>query len=154
MSMRDPAERDHEAYVEQLQAIHALKDELELDDSAYRELLQRLTGSRSAKFMTAEQRERVISFMAIHKALDEAVSYTEAARERLNIAYAVVPPEPLYPKEIYIGGELQATMSVSVEKVILMMREAHGPTVRLEHAEEVHREGQVVLMLVFSHAKP
>jgi hypothetical protein len=147
--VRDPAERDHEAYVEQLQAIHALKDELELDDDAYRDLLQRLTGSRSAKFMTAEQRERVISFMSIHKALDEAVAYAEAARERLNTAYAVVPPEALYPKEIYLGEALQATLSASVEQIILMMREAHGPDIRLQHAEEEHREGQVVIRLNF-----
>lgn len=84
--------RSKREYVEQLQAIHALRDRLELSQQEYRALLLRLTGTDSAKLMTPEQREAVIAFMRMHEALDQAVEYAEAARRILNESFRAPPP--------------------------------------------------------------
>lgn len=51
-------------YHQQLAAIHKMKRDLDLDDTAYRDLLERTTGQRSSADMTELERERVIGFFA------------------------------------------------------------------------------------------
>lgn len=51
-------------YHVQLAAIHSMKRDLNLDDTAYRDLLERTTGKRSSKDMTELERERTIGFFA------------------------------------------------------------------------------------------
>ena len=51
-------------YHQQLGAIHKMQRDLNLDDTAYRDLLERTTGHRSSKDMSALERERVIGYFA------------------------------------------------------------------------------------------
>lgn len=148
---RDLSDRD--LYVGQLQAIHRLRDELELDDEDYRDLLYRLTGSRSAKWMTAEQRAKVIAFMTLHQALDAAVAHAEEAREILNAAYAQTPTEHVWDKELYLDGRFVERVRTPLETAAGMMRNLHGNGVRLVGASEEREEGRTWLRLEFATAE-
>ena len=135
---------DRDTYLQQLQAIHGYRNSLGLDPNAYRELLHRLTGSRSAKFMTPEQRQRVINFMRVHQALDEALLGLEEARDTLNQSYAA-PPRPTMAKAVYVDGKLETTADASIEEIIASVRGLHGPEVRLVAASE-RRDGRQTLL--------
>ncbi len=138
---------DRDGYLEQLQNIHGLRDQLGLSDESYRELLYRLTGSRSAKYMTSAQRERVISFMRVHQALDEALVQLEGARDALNDTK--LPSAQLVAKLVNLDGQREATMTASVEDIIETMRQLHGPEVRLVGAQERRFGPRMVLELSF-----
>lgn len=139
---------DRDTYLEQLQTIHALRDKLGLESDDYRELLYRLTGSRSAKYMTPAQRARVITFMLVHRALDEAIERAEEARYTLNKSYGVSPANVM-EKVISLDGKREATMNASLEDVIETMRTLHGPEVRLSGVTEHRSGGKTVLELAF-----
>jgi hypothetical protein len=139
---------DRDTYLQQLQTIHGLRGALDLDDESYRQLLDRLTGSRSAKFMTAEQRQRVITFMEVHRALDDALERLEEARDTLNTSFASAP-HGFMAKTVYLDGERLTTMASSVEEVIATVRSQHGSEIRLVGAEERRFGGQTVLELKF-----
>ena len=139
---------DRNVYLEQLQSIHGLRDKLGLSDVAYRDLLFRLTGSRSAKYMTPAQRQRVVTFMRVHRALDEAIEQAEEARDTLNESYGNTPPD-LMEKVICLDGKREATMTASLEDVIETMRTLHGPEVRLVGVTERRLEDKTVLELAF-----
>jgi hypothetical protein len=141
---------EHERYIEQLQTIHMFRDELELNDADYRDLLYRLTGSRSAKYLTPQGRDKVISFMAIHKELDEAVARAEEARDRLNASYYTAPAETSIEKELYLDGEPVNRSWLSLEDILVMMRGLHGESVRLTGASEERRVDGVLVKLEFS----
>ncbi|MCA9839218.1 MAG: hypothetical protein KC422_20065 [Trueperaceae bacterium] len=126
-------DRDH--YVDQLQTIHALRDALELSPQDYRQLLERLTGSSSARYMTPGQRDHVITFLKVHKALDDAIALAEEARSVLNESY-IQSSEGHMPKTILLDGKVEATMSASLEDVIATMRTLHGHEVKLTGIEE------------------
>lgn len=142
---------DRDTYLQQLQSIHGLRSALELDDESYRRLLERLTGSRSAKFMSAAQRQRVITFMEVHRALDDALERLEEARDTLNDSFAATP-QGFMPKTIYLDGERVTSMASSVEEVIATMRNLHGPEVHLVGASEQRRSGHTALELHFERA--
>jgi len=139
---------DRNVYLEQLQAIHALRDKLGLSNTAYRDLLFRLTGSRSAKFMTPEQRQRVVTFMRVHQSLDEAIELAEEARDTLNESYSTTPGD-LMEKVVNIDGKREATMTASLEDVIGTMRTLHGADVRLVGVQERRIGEKTVLELSF-----
>ena len=139
---------DRDTYIEQLQTIHALRDKLGLSGDDYRELLHRLTGSRSAKYMTPAQRARVITFMLVHKSLDEAIQSAEEARYVLNKSYGVSPANVM-EKVIHLEGKREATMNASLEDVIETMRTLHGPDVRLSGVTERRSGGKTSLELTF-----
>jgi hypothetical protein len=139
---------DRDSYLEQLQSIHALRDQLGLSDQAYRDLLYRLTGSPSAKYMTPEQRQRVITFMSVHKALDEAIERAEEARATLNESYELNPAN-IMEKIISVDGKREASMHASIEEVIATMRNIHGPEVRLSAVNERRLGNKTVLELFF-----
>lgn len=151
----DPDDRvtDHDLYVGQLQAIHRLRDELELEDEDYRSLLYRLTGSRSAKWMTPAQRAKVIAFMTLHGALDAAVAHAEEARETLNTAYALTPAEEVWDKELYLDGRFVERVTASLETAVAMMRDRYGD-VRVVGALEERDEDRAWLRLEFASADP
>lgn len=137
--------RDH--YIEQLQTIHGLRDALGLELSDYRDLLYRLTGSNSAKYMTAEQRQRVITFMQVHRALDEAIEQAEVARDVLNQSYESNVNRSM-EKVILLDGKPTASMHASIEEVIETMRRLHGE-VMLCGASERQVGDKTVLDLEF-----
>jgi hypothetical protein len=128
-------DEDRSGYIEQLQAIHLLRDELELDDEAYRELLSRLTGLRSAKAMTPEQRRQAIAFMRIYRALDEAVAKAEEARETFSAAYYVPPRQEAMTKAVYLDGKFLERSEEAVESLIHRLRQRFAG-VRLASAGE------------------
>lgn len=138
---------DRDAYLEQLQSIHGLRDQLGLSDAEYRDLLERLTGSRSARYMTSAQRERVIQVMRVHQALDEALEQLEQAQSALVDARP--PSGGLLEKVITLDGRREATMRASVEEIIETMRQLHGPEVRLMGARERRLGSATVLELAF-----
>ena len=139
---------DRDVYLEQLQSIHALRDKMGLTREAYRDLLFRLTGSRSAKYMTPAQRARVVTFMRVHKALVEAIEQAEVARDTLNASYGRAAPD-LMEKVICLDGKREATMTASLEDVIETMRTLHGADVRLVGVTESRVQGKTVLELSF-----
>ena len=143
---------DYEHYVGQLQTIHKLRDELELAPNEYRGLLYRLTGARSAKFMTPAQRDKVISFMALHKDLDEAVAKAEAARARLNASFTGNDAEPPFQKDVFLDGRFQTRSAASIESLVGTMRAHHGDEVTLTGVREVRMGGATLLKLEFSSA--
>lgn len=126
-------DRDH--YLEQLQTIHALRDVLELSPEDYRNLLMRLTGSSSARYMTPAQRNHVITFLKVHKALDDAIAFAEDARSILNESYSQSASGHM-PKTILLDGQCEASMNASLEDVIATMRNLHGPEVKLTGVKE------------------
>ena len=139
---------DRDIYLEQLQSIHALRDKLGLSADAYRNLLFRLTGSRSAKYMTPEQRQRVVTFMSVHKALDDAIELAEEARDTLNGRFETTSSNVM-EKVITLDGQREATMTASLEDVIETMRQLHGNGVRLVGVQERRSGGKTVLELAF-----
>ena len=139
---------DRETYLEQLQSIHGLKDKLGLSNEAYRSLLFRLTGSRSAKYMTPAQRQRVVTFMRVHKSLDDAIELAEEARDTLNGSYETTPSN-LMEKVISLDGKREASMTASLEEVIETMRTLHGTDVQLSGISERRVNGRTVLELAF-----
>lgn len=136
---------ERDLYVGQLQAIHRLRDELELADNNYRDLLYRLTGARSAKWMTREQRDKVIAFMTLHQTLDAAVAHAEEARETLNAAYALTPSDEVWDKDVFLEGELVQQSRLSLEGLIRLMREHYGEAVRLVGARELPGDARLHL---------
>jgi hypothetical protein len=126
-------DRDH--YLDQLQTIHALRDALNLNPDEYRKLLTRLTGSSSARYMTPAQRDHVITFLKVHKALDDAIALAEDARMILNESYTQSPNGHM-PKTLLLDGQTEATMNASLEDVIATMRNLHGYEVKLTGIEE------------------
>ena len=140
---------DYPHYVGQLQTIHALRDALELGPQQYQGLLAHLTGSRSAKFMTPEQREKVISFMRIHQELDETVSRAEQARAQLNASFRASQAENAMDKEVYINGEFLTHTATSIESIIQMMRGLYGDDARLICATEEREVDETSLKLEF-----
>lgn len=138
---------DRDAYIEQLQSIHGMRDQLGLSDAEYRDLLERLTGSRSARYMTTAQRERVIQVMRVHLSLDEALERLEQAQRALVDTRP--PSGGLLEKVITLDGRREATMRASVEEIIETMRQLHGPEVRLTGARERRLGNATVLELAF-----
>ena len=138
-------DRDH--YIDQLQSIHGLRDALELNQNDYRTLLDRLTGSDSARYMTPEQREHVITYLKVHKALDEAIASAEEARAVLNKSYTQTPHTML--KTILLDGKFEASMHASIEDVIATMRNLHGDSVKLTGIKETRMGNKTVLELAF-----
>ncbi len=139
---------NHDYYLEQLQTIHALRDTLELPINDYRQLLERLTGSTSARYMTSEQRDHVITFLKVHKALDEAIAYAEEARATLNESYTQ-NPNSCMQKTIRLDGKFEASMHASIEDIIMTMRTIHGPDVKLTGIQETRRGNKTLLNLAF-----
>lgn len=148
--MNDVTILDRSDYLEQLKSIHGLRDQLGLSSEGYRELLHRLTGLRSAKVMTPEQRQQVITFMRVHKALDDALEQLEAARDALNESYPR-RVAPLLEKLITVDGRREASMTASVEEIIEVMRQEHGAELRLVGARERRLGHKTVLELAFEH---
>ncbi len=138
-------DRDH--YIDQLQSIHGLRDALDLNQNDYRNLLDRLTGSNSARYMTAEQRDHVITYLKVHKALDEAIASAEVARDVLNNSYAQTSNTML--KTILLDGKFEASMHASIEDVIATMRNLHGDVVKLTGVKETRMGSKTVLELAF-----
>lgn len=138
--------RDH--YIDQLQHIHGLRDALQLEPNDYRHLLERLTGSNSARYMTPEQRDHVITFLKVHKALDDAIVSAEEARATLNESYTQTPNTTMQ-KTILLDGKFEASMHASIEDVINTMRNLHGKDVKLIGIGETRREGKTILELAF-----
>jgi len=145
----DRTSLEYPHYLGQLQAIHALRDELELTPQQYQRLLHRLTGSRSAKFMTPEQREKVISFMNLHRELDEVVAKAEAAREQLNASFGLIELETAMDKEVYLNGEFLTRTGASIESIMAMMRTRYGEDARLICASEEREVDETSLKLEF-----
>jgi len=138
--------RDH--YIDQLQNIHGLRDALDLEPKDYRQLLERLTGSNSARYMTPEQRDHVITFLKVHKALDEAIESAEEARDTLNKNYAQTPNTTMQ-KTILLDGKFEASMHASIEDVISTMRNLHGKNVKLTGISETRMGDKTILELAF-----
>lgn len=138
---------DRDDYLDQLKRIHGLRDALGLADSEYRALLERLTGSRSARYLSTHQREWVIQVMRVYLALDEALEHLVQAQHAL----AETRPQHagLLAKIVTLDGRREATMRASVEEIIETMRQLHGPEVRLVGARERRLGGDTVLELAF-----
>ena len=141
--------QDHAHYVGQLQAIHALRDELELSPVQYQRLLHRLTGSRSAKYMTEGDRERVISFFSLHRELSEVVAKAQGALEQLNGSFGLAEPELSMDKEVYLNGDFLTRTQASIESVVMMMRTRYGADARLICASEEREVDETSLKLEF-----
>ena len=139
---------DRNEYISQLQTIHGLRDALGLEPADYRDLLYRITGSSSAKYMTPEQRQRVITFMQVHRALDEAIDQAEIARDTLNRSYESSSLHTM-EKLISLDGKREASMHASIEEVIETMRSVHGEGVKLAGACERRVGDKTVLELSF-----
>lgn len=93
----DAAEQNR--YIDQLQKIHALRDEIGLDSQHYRNILHSLTGSYTARYMTPEQREACIVFLDAMKAIQQAEKALEATMKALDIALnALKSPQIVRPK--------------------------------------------------------
>jgi hypothetical protein len=145
----DDHPQDYPHYLSQLQAIHALRDELELSPQQYGRLLARLTGSRSAKYMTPEERERVIAFFSLHRDLSELVAKAQSALERLNRSFSLAGAELMMDKEIYLNGEFLTRTTAPIESVIGMMRSRYGEDARLVCASEEREVDETSLKLEF-----
>ncbi|CAA9579952.1 MAG: hypothetical protein AVDCRST_MAG86-2660 [uncultured Truepera sp.] len=141
--------QDHSHYIGQLQAIHALRDELELTPVQYQKLLHKLTGSRSAKYMTEGERERVISFFALHRDLSEMVAKAQTALEQLNGSFGLAQPELLMDKEVYLNGDFLTRTQAPIESVVMMMRSRYGAEARLICASEEREVDETSLKLEF-----
>lgn len=122
-------------YLEQLQAIHGLRDKLQLEGEAYRGLLERLTGSRSSKLMTPEQRRRVIAFLRVADALETAHEALEEARDALH-ADTPRHDDATLPKRVVVDGVPVGTMRSTLEEVLAAVRSAHGSGARLAGVSE------------------
>lgn len=122
-------------YLEQLRAIHGLRDELGLEPAAYRELLERLTGSRSAKWMTPAQRSGVVAFLRAAAALDRAQVALEEARDALH-GGTPRREDGTLPKLLVVDGEAVGRMTASLEEALAAVRAAHGPGARLAGVRE------------------
>ena len=140
---------DYSHYLGQLQAIHALRDELELSPAQYQKLLHKLTGSPSAKYMTEDERERVISFFALHRDLSELVAKAQGALEQLNGSFALANPELLMDKEVYLNGDFLTRTQAPIESVVMMMRTRYGSEARLICASEEREVDETSLKLEF-----
>lgn len=141
--------QDYSHYLGQLQAIHALRDELELTPAQYQKLLHQLTGSYSAKYMTEGERERVISFFALHRDLSEMVAKAQSALEQLNGSFTLAEPELLMDKEVYLNGEFLTRTRAPIESVVMMMRTRYGADARLICATEEREVDETSLKLEF-----
>ena len=141
--------QEHSHYVGQLQAIHALRDELELSPVQYQKLLHKLTGSRSAKYMTEGDRERVISFFALHRDLSELVAKAQGALEQLNGSFSLAEPELMMDKEVYLNGDFLTRTQAPIESVVMMMRTRYGAEARLICASEEREVDETSLKLEF-----
>ena len=76
-------------YHQQLGAIHKMKRDLNLDDTTYRDLLERTTGKRSSKDMSELERERIIGFFAaLHdfQNFDRTITEVNAAQAAFDEA--------------------------------------------------------------------
>jgi hypothetical protein len=140
---------DYSHYLGQLQAIHALRDELELSPAQYQKLLYKLTGSPSAKYMTEGERERVISFFALHRDLSELVAKAQGALEQLNGSFALANPELLMDKEVYLNGDFLTRTQAPIESIVMMMRTRYGSEARLICASEEREVDETSLKLEF-----
>lgn len=141
--------QDYPHYLSQLGAIHALRDELELTPQQYRRLLQRLTGSRSAKYMTPEDRERVISFFVLHRDLSDLVARAQTTLEHLNGSFSLAGSELAMDKEVYLNGDFLTRTQAPLESVIGMMRTRYGDDARLVCASEEREVDETSLKLEF-----
>lgn len=141
--------QDYAHYVGQLQAIHALRDELELTPTQYQKLLHNLTGSYSAKYMTEGERERVISFFALHRDLSELVAKAQGALEQLNGSFALANPELLMDKEVYLNGDFLTRTQAPIESIVMMVRTRYGAEARLICASEEREVDETSLKLEF-----
>lgn len=141
--------QDYPHYLSQLGAIHALRDELELSPSQYQQLLARLTGSSSAKFMTPDERERVISFFALHRDLSDLVAKAQSTLEQLNGSFKLMQPELVMDKEVYLNGAFLTRTGASIESVVTLMRSRYGDDARLVGASEEREVDEVSLKLEF-----
>ncbi|ADI15621.1 hypothetical protein [Truepera radiovictrix] len=141
--------QDYPHYLSQLGAIHALRDELELTPQQYRRLLQRLTGSTSAKYMTPEERERLIAFLVLHRDLSDLAARTQAALEHLNASFGLVGGEVAMAKEVYLNGDFLTRTQASLESIIAMMRTRYGDDARLVCASEEREVDETSLKLEF-----
>lgn len=141
--------QDYADYLGQLQAVHALRDELELSPSQYQKLLHQMTGSYSAKYMTEGDRERVISFFTLHRDLSEMVDKAQSALERLGASFGLAEPELLMDKEVYLNGDFLTRTQASIESVLMMMRTRYGDAARLICASEEREVDEISLKLEF-----
>lgn len=141
--------QDYAHYVGQLQAIHALRDELELTPAQYQKLLHNLTGSYSAKYMTEGERKRVISFFALHRDLSELVAKAQGALEQLNGSFALANPELLMDKEVYLNGDFLTRTQAPIESIVMMVRTRYGAEARLICASEEREVDETSLKLEF-----
>jgi len=141
--------QDYAHYVGQLQAIHALRDELELTPAQYQKLLHNLTGSYSAKYMTEGERERVISFFALHRDLSELVAKAQGALEQLNGSFTLANPELLMDKEVYLNGDFLTRTQAPIESIVMMVRTRYGAEARLICASEEREVDETSLKLEF-----
>ncbi len=141
--------QDYSDYLGQLQAIHALRDELELTPAQYQLLLHRLTGSYSAKYMTESDRERIISFFSLHRDLSELVAKAQGALEQLGGSFSLAQPELLMDKEVYLNGDFLTRTQASIESVVMMMRTRYGEAARLICATEEREVDETSLKLEF-----
>ena len=141
--------QDYPHYLAQLQAIHALRDELELTPTQYQKLLHQLTGSYSAKYMTEGERERIISFFSLHRDLSDVVARAQGALEQLNDSFSLAAPELLMDKEVYLNGDFLTRTQAPIESVVMMMRTRYGADARLICASEEREVDETSLKLEF-----
>lgn len=141
--------QEYSAYLSQLQAVHALRDELELTPPQYQKLLHQLTGSYSAKYMTEADRERVISFFSLHRDLSEVVAKAQQALEQLGGSFRLADPELLMDKEVYLNGDFLTRTQASIENVVMMVRTRYGEAARLICASEEREVDETSLKLEF-----
>lgn len=141
--------QDYPHYLSQLGAIHALRDELELTPQQYGRLLQRLTGSKSAKYMTPEDRERVISFFVLHRDLSDLVARAQSTLEHLGGSFSLAQGELMMDKEVYLNGEFLTRTGAPIESIIGMMRSRYGEDARLVCATEEREVDETSLKLEF-----
>ena len=86
--------------------------------------------------MTDSDRERVVSFMAVHRDLSEVTSKAQQALERLNSSFNLTAPDPLMDKEVYMNGDFLTRTQATLESIVMMMRGRYGSDVRLISASE------------------
>lgn len=114
---------DRDTYIDQLKTLHALRDDLELSSKGYQDILQRITGSVSARYMTEHQRDQCITYFQVYKSLNLAIERAMEARESLLPLHH---DSEVMTKEIYLDGKFEAKMKSSIEEVIKTMRCLHG----------------------------
>lgn len=141
---------DRERYLRQLQALHGLRDELGLAEGDFRDLLERISGSRSARWLTPSQRERAVALLRLHREFDALAERVEAARDALAEGLATAAAEVL-PKRIRLDGRELARLRASVEEVLALVR-FHHPGATLVGAREAARGGVAELVLEFRGA--